>query len=209
MATAPNIALEGSVFIGGAVVQWLRDGLGLLNPQPKLKRSPRAFLTTAAFTSFRHLPGSARRTGISTRAARLSGITRGTTPPHFARAALESIAYQVADILDVMQEDSGIQIQELRVDGGASANNLLMQFQADLLRVPVVRPQVTETTALGAAYLAGLAVGYWKNLDDLKAHWNIERTFSPQMPEADAGRRRARWSEALHRARDWEEHGQG
>jgi glycerol kinase len=135
----------------------------------------------------------------------ITGITRGTTAAHFARAGLESIAFQVADVLDVMQKDSGVAIQQLRVDGGASANNLLMQFQADLLRVPVVRPKVTETTALGAAYLAGLAVGYWKDQKDVEANWQIERTFEPRMNESDVAHRRSRWGEALRRAGEWEE----
>jgi glycerol kinase len=136
----------------------------------------------------------------------ITGITRGTTGAHFARAALESIAFQVADIADVMQVDSGINLKELRVDGGAAANNLLMQFQADLLRVPVVRPKVTETTALGAAYLAGLAVGFWKNPSDVESNWQIDRTFEPTLAADEATHRRARWKEALSRARDWEEH---
>jgi glycerol kinase len=118
---------------------------------------------------------------------------------------LKSIAYQVADILDVMKKDSGVQIKELRVDGGAAANNLLLQFQADLLRVPVVRPQVTETTALGAAYLAGLAVGFWKDAQDVQTNWIVERTFIPKMTEDEVAHRRSRWSDALHRARDWAE----
>ena len=138
----------------------------------------------------------------------ITGITRGTTAAHFARAALESIAFQVADILEVMRQDSGIAIEELRVDGGAAANDLLLQFQADLLRVPVVRPRVTETTALGAAYLAGLAVGYWKSLAEIAANWQVDRRFEPVMAEAKAAHRRARWSEALQRSRDWEEHGE-
>ena len=120
-------------------------------------------------------------------------------------AALDSIALQVADVLDVMQKDSGIRIEELRVDGGAAANDLLMQFQADILGAPVVRPKVTETTALGAAYLAGLAVGYWKSTDDVKANWEIERKFEPNMSDKDRDHRRSRWNEALRRASEWEE----
>jgi glycerol kinase len=135
----------------------------------------------------------------------ITGLTRGTTAAHFARAALEGIAFQVADVLDLMQKDSGIQIQELRVDGGAAANNLLMQFQADILGAPVVRPKVTETTALGAAYLAGLAVGYWRSTDDVKANWEVERKFEPNMSDKDRDHRRSRWDEALKRACDWEE----
>jgi glycerol kinase len=136
----------------------------------------------------------------------IAGITRGTTSAHFARAALDAIAFQVADIADVMQQDSGVQARELRVDGGAAANNLLMQAQADLLGVPVVRPVVTETTALGAAYLAGLATGYWSSPDDVKTNWQVERTFEPKMSRDEAAHRRRRWSEALSRAKDWEEH---
>ncbi len=136
----------------------------------------------------------------------LTGLTRGTTRGHIARAALEGIAFQVADVLEVMKQDSGIAMNELRVDGGACANNLLMQFQADMLQVPVVRPKVIETTALGAAYLAGLATGFWKNRDEVRRAWQAERTFEPQMSADAAAHRRSRWAEALNRARDWEEH---
>ena len=150
-------------------------------------------------------PGWAHRIGDQYARGTITGITRGTTGAHFARAALESIAFQVADIADVMQIDSGIPLKELRVDGGASANNLLMQFQADLLRVPIVRPKVTETTALGAAYLAGLAVGFWKNPSDVEANWQIDRVFEPILSEDEVMHRRGRWTEALRRAGDWEE----
>src|SRR5688500_344107 len=198
-------ALEGSVFIGGAVVQWLRDGLGIIKSSADVEKlaatvpdSGGVYLVPAfAGLGAPHWDQYARGT--------ITGITRGTTSAHFARAALESIAYQVADILDVMRADSGIDVKELRVDGGAAANNLLLQFQADLLRVPVVRPKVTETTALGAAYLAGLAVGYWKSKDDVKANWEIDRTFEPKLGEDQVRHRRGRWNEALSRARDWEE----
>ena len=198
-------ALEGSVFIGGAVVQWLRDGLGLVKSAAEIeslagsvKDSDGVYIVPAfAGLGAPHWDPFARGT--------ITGITRGTTGAHFARAALESIAFQVADILDVMQKDSGIQIKELRVDGGAAANNLLMQFQADLLRVPVIRPKVTETTALGAAYLAGLATGYWKDQRDVRGNWQIERRFEPSMAETSVARRRGRWSEALRRAQDWVE----
>ncbi len=198
-------ALEGSVFIGGAVVQWLRDGLGLVKSAAEIESlastvpdSGGVYIVPAfAGLGAPHWDQYARGT--------ITGITRGTTGAHFARAALESIAFQVADILDVMQQDSGVKIQELRVDGGAAANNLLMQFQADLLGVPVVRPKITETTALGAAYLAGLAVGYWKNETDVSSKWAIERTFEPAMKRDDVSHRRSRWTEALTRSRDWEE----
>jgi glycerol kinase len=198
-------ALEGSVFIGGAVVQWLRDGLGIIKSSADIEKlaqtvpdSGGVYLVPAfAGLGAPHWDQYARGT--------ITGLTRGTTSAHFARAALEGIAFQVADVLDVMQKDSGVHIEELRVDGGAAANNLLMQFQADILGAPVVRPKVTETTALGAAYLAGLAVGYWKSTDDVKTNWEIERRFEPHMSVTDRSHRRSRWNEALQRAGDWEE----
>jgi glycerol kinase len=132
------------------------------------------------------------------------GITRGTTGGHIARAALESIAFQVADLLDAMSADCGIPARELRVDGGAAANDTLMQLQADLLGVPVVRPAVTETTALGAAYLAGLGVGYWRSVADVIGQWRIDRRFEPQLAPAQARALRQRWSAAVERAKSWE-----
>jgi glycerol kinase len=134
----------------------------------------------------------------------LIGLTRGTTAAHIARAALEGIAYQVADLLDAMRADTGILVEELRVDGGASMNNLLMQFQADLLGVPIVRPAVIETTALGAAYLAGLAVGYWRGMQEIAVQWRIERRFEPRMSRKHAYALRERWRAALERAKGWE-----
>jgi glycerol kinase len=198
-------ALEGSVFIGGAVVQWLRDGLGLIKSAAEIERlaasvpdSGGVFIVPAfAGLGAPHWDQYARGT--------ITGITRGTTAAHFARAALESIAFQVADIVDVMQQDSGVPLQELRVDGGAAADNLLLQFQADILGIPVVRPKVTETTALGAAYLAGLAVGYWSGEQDVVANWQVDRRFEPSMPADRARHLRTRWSKALQRAKDWEE----
>jgi glycerol kinase len=132
------------------------------------------------------------------------GITRGTTAGHIARAALESIAYQVADLLDAMRADAGIPLSELRVDGGAATNDTLMQFQADLLGVPVVRPAVTETTALGAAYLAGLAVGFWSSADELTGQWRIERRFEPRLPPSAMAGLRERWTAAVERSKRWE-----
>src|SRR2546423_512921 len=198
-------ALEGSVFIGGAVVQWLRDGLGIIKSAAEVEKlaatvpdSGGVYLVPAfAGLGAPHWDQYARGT--------ITGLTRGTTAAHLARAALDGIAFQVADALDVMQKDSGIKIEELRVDGGAAANNLLMQIQADILGAPVVRPKVTETTALGAAYLAGLAVGYWKSTDDVKSNWEIERRFEPRMSQWARSHRRSRWNEALGRAKDWEE----
>ncbi len=199
-------ALEGSVFIGGAVVQWLRDGLGIIQNSADVEQlaasvpdSGGVYLVPAfAGLGAPHWDQYARGT--------ITGLTRGTTAAHIARAALEGIAFQVADVLEVMKQDSGIDINELRVDGGASANDLLMQFQADILRVPVVRPKVIETTALGAAYLAGLAVGFWKDRDEVSRAWRKDRTFEPRMSDDEASHRRARWKQALDRAREWEEH---
>jgi glycerol kinase len=200
-------ALEGSVFIGGAVVQWLRDGLGLIKSSAEIETlaasvadSGGVYLVPAfAGLGAPHWDQYARGT--------ITGLTRGTTAGHIARAALEGIAFQVADVLDVMKEDSGIALNELRVDGGASSNNLLMQFQADLLGVPVVRPKVTETTALGAAYLAGLAVGFWKDQAEVRKAWQAERVFEPHSSTDEITHRRSRWAEALNRARDWEQRG--
>jgi len=201
-----DFALEGSVFIGGAVVQWLRDGLGIIQSSADVEKlaatvpdSGGVYLVPAfAGLGAPHWDQYARGT--------ITGLTRGTNAGHLARAALEGIAFQVADILEVMKQDSGIAMDELRVDGGACANDLLMQFQADLLQVPVVRPKVIETTALGAAYLAGLAVGFWQSREEVQRAWQVERTFEPQMQSAAAAHRRARWQEALRRAADWEEH---
>jgi len=199
-------ALEGSVFIGGAVVQWLRDGLGLVKSATDIETLAQTVPDTGGVYMVPAFAGLGAPHWDQYARGTITGITRGTTGAHFARAALESIAFQVADIADVMQKDSGIDLKELRVDGGAAANNLLMQFQADLLRVPVVRPKVTETTALGAAYLAGLAVGYWKNPSDVQANWQTDRKFEPKLSADEAAHRRKRWTEALRRAGDWEEH---
>src|SRR4029077_1788230 len=187
-------ALEGSVFIGGAVVQWIRDGLGLIRTAADIEPlalsvadNGGVFLVPAfAGLGAPHWDGFAR--------GAIVGITRGTTAAHIARAALESIAFQVADLLDAMAADCGIAATELRVDGGAATNNTLMQIQADLLGVPVVRPAVTETTALGAAYLAGLASGYWSTVDELTGQWQVDRRFEPAMSRDVAGRLRSRWS---------------
>jgi glycerol kinase len=201
-----DFALEGSIFIAGAVVQWLRDGLGLIRSSKEIESLAATvpdcggvYLVPAfAGLGAPHWDQYARGT--------ITGLTRGTTAGHLARAALEGIAFQVADVLDAIKQDSGVPVNELRVDGGASANNLLMQFQADILQVPVVRPRIIETTALGAAYLAGLAVGFWKNRAEVERAWQTDRRFEPRMDGAEAAHRRHRWAEALKRARDWEEH---
>lgn len=200
-----DFALEGSVFIGGAVVQWLRDGLGLIKTSSEIEKLaatvPDAggvyFVPAFAGLGAPHWDPYARGT--------ITGITRGTSAAHLARAALEGIAFQVADILDVMKQDSRVALSELRVDGGASANDLLMQFQADILQVPVVRPKIIETTALGTAYLAGLATGFWKNRDEVHRAWQVDRVFEPGMSADQVTQRRQRWAEALRRAKDWEE----
>jgi glycerol kinase len=206
MEARMDYALEGSVFIGGAVVQWLRDGLGIIKSAADVEALAASvpdcggvYLVPAfAGLGAPHWDQYARGT--------ISGLTRGTTAGHIARAALEGIAFQVADVLEVMRKDSRVAVNELRVDGGASANNLLLQFQADLLRVPVVRPKVVETTALGAAYLAGLAAGFWKDRGEVQQAWQTDRTFEPQLSHDEAMHRRSRWAEALKRAREWEEH---
>ncbi len=200
-----DYALEGSVFIGGAVVQWLRDGLGIIKSSREIEALARNvpdsggvyFVPAFAGLGAPHWDQFARGT--------ITGLTRGTTAGHLARAALEGIAFQVAEVLDVMRKDSGIRLSELRVDGGASANDLLLQFQADMLQVPVVRPRVVETTALGAGYLAGLAAGFWRNRDQIHKAWKLDRVFKPRMSTDEAADRRQRWSEALRRSRDWEQ----
>ena len=195
-------ALEGSVFIGGAVVQWLRDGLGLISRSADIEAlAARAadnggVYLVPAFTGLGapHWDASAR--------GAITGLTRGTTAAHLARAALESIAYQSADLLRAMEADCGGKLRELRVDGGATVNNALMQFQADLLRVPVVRPRTRETTALGVAYLAGLAVGFWKNRAEIARLWRDERTFRPQTPPAASRQLLAGWHRAVGRVKN-------
>jgi glycerol kinase len=206
LGSTTEFALEGSVFIGGAVVQWLRDGLGIIKSSADVERlaatvpdAGGVYLVPAfAGLGAPHWDQYARGT--------ITGLTRGTTAAHLARAALEGIAFQVADVLEVMRQDSGVAMNELRVDGGACANDLLMQFQADLLQVPVVRPKVIETTALGAAYLAGLATGVWSDRSEVAKGWQADRIFAPQKSADEAAHRRARWQEALNRARDWEDH---
>ena len=196
-------ALEGSVFIGGAVVQWLRDGLGLIAASTDIEalaaRAPDnggvCFVPAFAGLGAPHWDASAR--------GAIVGLTRGTTAAHLARAALESIAYQSADLLAAMQADAKIKLRELRVDGGATVNTALMQFQADLLRVPVVRPRVTETTALGAAYLAGLAVGFWKNRAEIAAQWTEDRRFRPASNRAAMKKLQTTWHRAVERAKNW------
>jgi glycerol kinase len=196
-------ALEGSVFIAGAAVQWLRDGLGVIRRSADVESLAAReadnggvyFVPAFAGLGAPHWDAAARGAII--------GLTRGTTAGHLARAALESIAYQTADLLEAMEADAGRRLRELRVDGGAVVNNALMQFQSDLLRVAVVRPRIAETTALGAAYLAGLAVGFWRDRRELAALWSADRTFRPAAPVAGMRRRQAEWRRAVERAKGW------
>ncbi|HEX4415308.1 MAG TPA: glycerol kinase GlpK [Lacipirellulaceae bacterium] len=196
-------ALEGGVFVGGAVVSWLRDGLGIIKSSaevgPLAKSVPDSggVYVVPAFAGLGapHWDPYARGTIV--------GITRGTTAAHIARAAVESIALQVADLSDAMHSDAGSEFNELRVDGGASVNDGLLQHQADIMQLPVVRPDVTETTALGAAYLASLATGVWKGRDEISGHWKIDRRFEPQMSRDEAAAIRARWADAVERSRGW------
>jgi len=202
---AREYALEGSVFVAGAVVQWLRDGLGIIRESGDVEALATSvpdnggiyFVPAFAGLGSPHWDAYAR--------GAIVGLTRGTSAGHIARAALEAIAYQTADVLTAMQSDSGIGLKELRVDGGAARNDTLMQFQADLLGVSVVRPRVTETTALGAAYLAGLAVGYWKSPEELAAQWQAERRFEPRMERARAQELMGKWWRAVERSKSWAE----
>ncbi len=198
-----NYALEGSIFIAGAIVQWLRDGLGIIRSSGEVEalaatvpQNDGVYLVPAfAGLGAPHWDQHARGT--------LVGMTRGTNAGHIARAALEGIAYQTMDVLKAMEADSQLSIQELRVDGGATANNLLMQFQADILQTQVVRPGITETTALGAAYLAGLATGYWRDLEEIRSQWNMEKCFSPAGNADDRTKWIAGWNKAVATAKTW------
>jgi len=198
-------ALEGSIFIAGAVVQWLRDEMGLIRKSADVEKlaasvddNDGVYLVPAfAGLGAPHWDQHARGTMV--------GLTRGSNAGHIARAALEGIAYQVMDVLKAMEADSGIDIRELRVDGGATANNLLMQFQADIMQAPVVRPKILETTALGAAYLAGLAVGYWKDHDEINDQWQVDRKFETQMSSDNANNLITGWEQALKAAKAWSE----
>jgi glycerol kinase len=196
-------ALEGGVFMGGATVQWLRDGLGIIERSSDIE----ALATSVPDTGDVYLVPAFAGLGAPQwdAAARgtIIGLTRGSTRAHIARAAVESIAFQTADLIDAMRQDANCEFSELRVDGGAARNDLLMQFQADLLGVPVLRPVNTETTAFGAAALAGLGVGLWQSEMELAALWTLERRFEPRMTPGEANARRARWLQAVERSRDW------
>ena len=198
-----HFALEGSVFVAGAVVQWLRDALGVIETSADVEALATSvkdsdgvhFVPAFAGLGCPHWDPHARGAII--------GLSRGSTRAHIARAALESIAFQSAELLAAMQQDAGQPLTELRVDGGAAVNNFLMQFQADLLGISLVRPRTTETTALGAAYLAGLSVGFWSSLEEIAHNWQVERRFEPRMSRDEAGVKLERWSRAVDRSRGW------
>jgi glycerol kinase len=198
-------ALEGSVFIAGAAIQWLRDGLGIIKKSAEVEALAASVPDTGGVYLVPAFAGLGAPHWDAYARGTLVGMTRGTTAAHIARAALEGIALQVMDILKAMEADAGIKLKELRVDGGACVNNLLMQMQCDLLGVPVVRPKVNETTALGAACLAGLAVGFWKNVADIAKHWQMDHQFKPTMKAAARAKITQGWNRALGRAKGWEE----
>jgi glycerol kinase len=203
--SSPEYALEGSVFIAGAVVQWLRDGLGIIKSSAEIERLAASVADNGGVYFVPAFAGAGSPHWDPYARGAILGLTRGSAAAHIARAALESIAYQTSDVLRAMESDSGIRLAEIRVDGGAARNDMLMQFQADLLGVPVVRPKITETTALGAAYLAGLAVGFWKVGDEIDAQWQAERHFEPGMNRDRVESLLAGWRKAVERALNWAE----
>ncbi len=192
-----NYALEGSIFVGGSVVQWLRDGLGIIRSSADIEALAASVPDNGGVYFVPALTGMGAPYWDQYAHGVICGITRGSTAAHIARAALEGIAFQTMDIVDAMSRDAGVQLSELKVDGGASRNNLMMQFQADILGANVIRPQVTETTAMGACYLAGLAVGYWSSLDEIKQQWQAERTFAPSGKDMSSAKQG--WADAISR----------
>ncbi|MCE1198678.1 MAG: glycerol kinase GlpK [Marinilabiliales bacterium] len=198
-----SYALEGSIFIGGAVVQWLRDGLGLIKSSDEVEKLTAKVKSSEGVYFVPAFAGLGAPYWDQYARGTLTGLTRGSTAAHIARAAVDSIAYQTYEVLQAMQQDSGVTIRELRVDGGATVNNSLMQFQADILQSKVVRPVVTETTAQGAAYLAGLAVGYWNDVHQIRKQWQVERLFTPQLPEAETAELIRGWRRAVKAVSCW------
>ncbi|WP_319481881.1 glycerol kinase GlpK [uncultured Draconibacterium sp.] len=198
-----SYALEGSIFIAGAAVQWLRDQLGLIKSAPEIEALALSVEDNGGVYIVPALTGLGAPHWDQYARGIVVGITRGTSNGHFARATLEGIAFQVMDVLKAMEADSGIEIKELRVDGGAAANNLLLQFQSETLQSPVIRPRQLETTALGAAYLAGLAVGYWQDLDELQSQWEKDKTFTPQISKDIMDKSIRKWQKALTKAKEW------
>lgn len=194
-----NYALEGSIFVAGSVVQWLRDGLGIIKSSSEVEALASSVPDNGGVYMVPALTGLGAPYWDQYAKGSIHGLTRGTTAAHIARAALEGIAFQTMDIVSAMEKDAGVPLGELKVDGGASRNNLLMQFQSDILGAKVVRPKVTETTALGAAYLAGLAVGFWKDIDEVKKQWQAERVFVPSMPQDKVSAAKTGWADAVSR----------
>ena len=205
LGAAREYALEGSVFIAGAVVQWLRDGLGIIKSSADVERLAAGVEDNGGVYLVPWFTGAGSPHWDPLARGTILGLTRGSTSAHIARAALEGIAFQATDVLQAMETDSGVRLAEMRVDGGAARNDLLMQFQADLLGVPVVRPKVTETTALGAAYLAGLGVGFWKSSVVFDAQWQVDRVFAPAIDRARAETLMYGWRKAIERAKNWAE----
>ncbi len=199
-----DYALEGSIFVGGAVVQWLRDALGIIRSSAEVETLANSVPDNGGVYFVPAFVGLGAPHWDAFARGAISGLTRGSTAAHIARAALESIAYQVADLMDAVQTDTGRSLSELRVDGGASSNDALMQFQADIMGVPVIRPALTESTALGAAFLAGLGVGFWQDLREISRMTGSERRFYPEMPRAKARELRERWGEAVRRCKNWQ-----
>ncbi|WP_263834615.1 glycerol kinase GlpK [Salinibacter sp.] len=197
-------ALEGSIFVAGAVVQWLRDELKMIREAAEVERLARTVDDNGGVYFVPAFTGLGAPYWDQYARGTISGLTRGANRGHLARAAIESMAYQVADVIDAMEADSGIETTELGADGGAAANDLLLQFQSDILDIPVVRPKILETTALGAAYLAGLAVGYWDSQSEIQDQWELDQMFTPSMPRDRVETLRTGWSKALDRARAWE-----
>jgi glycerol kinase len=196
--------LEGSIFMGGAIVQWLRDGLGIIKSSPEVEQLAGSVEDNGGVFLVPALTGLGAPHWDQYARGTIVGLTRGSTSAHIARAALEGIAFQTRDVLKAMEADAGIEIKELRVDGGAAINNLLMQFQSDVLDAPVYRPKTLETTALGAAYLAGLAVGYWDSVDEIKSQWAMDRKFEPEMPKDKSENLIKGWDKALGRSKNWD-----
>ena len=194
-----NYALEGSIFVAGSVVQWLRDGLGIIRSSSEVEELAASVPDNGGVYFVPALTGLGAPHWDQYAKGSIYGLSRGSTAAHIARAALEGIAFQTMDIVNAMQKDAGVTLKELKVDGGASRNNLLMQFQADILGTSVIRPIVTETTALGAAYLAGLAVGYWESIDHIKSQWGVEMEFKPQASHETVTELKAGWAEAISR----------
>ena len=196
-------ALEGSIFIAGAVVQWLRDGLGLIKSSSEIEELAESVEDNGGVYFVPAFTGLGAPYWDPYARGMIAGLTRGVSSGHIARAALESIAFQVKDVMSAMEEDAGIKIGELKVDGGAVVNNLLMQFQADLIGIPVIRPETIETTALGAAYLAGLAVGFWQGIEEIESQWKAERTFTSAIDKAEQDKLMSGWAKAVGRSQSW------